>query len=111
MKNTNSIEIELLQEVSQIEYFLVKKPINTAEFWEEWQEKYGKATLTKIALKKIAKTRKLTGEEYARVKAMMGMYDEIVRYLEDLKRTALSLRGVPTNFNVEPDDEDLDFDF
>jgi len=88
MKNPNSLDIHLFEEMTQLEFFLVKKPMNAPEFWAEWQEKYGKATLAKIALKKIARTRKLSHEEYGRLRTMMGVYDEILRYLEQLSSKA-----------------------
>ncbi len=111
MKNTNTLDLHLFEEMTQLEYFLVKKPMNAPEFWAEWQERYGKATLAKIALKKIAKTRKLSHEEYAKLRTMMNVYEDILKYLEQLKNTALSVRGIVNNFNVELDDEDLDLDF
>ena len=111
MKKSNSLDMNLLEEITQLEFFLVKKPLNSLEFWGEWQEKYGKATLAKIALKKIAKTRKLSHEEFAKLRTMMGVYDDVLKYLEQLKSAALSLKGVVGNFNVELDDEDIDLDF
>jgi len=110
MKN-NSLDLNLLEEMTQLEYFLVKKPMNSPEFWTEWQEKYGKATLAKVALKKIARTRKLSHEEYSKLRTMMGVYDDVLKYLEQLKNTALSVRGIVTNMGVEFDDEDIDLDF
>ncbi len=110
MKN-NSLDLNLLEEMTQLEYFLVKKPMNSPEFWTEWQEKYGKATLAKVALKKIARTKKLSHEEYSKLRTMMGVYDDVLKYLEQLKNTALSVRGIVTNMGVEFDDEDIDLDF
>ncbi len=111
MKSSGSLDIHLFEEMTQLEYFLVKKPMNAPEFWAEWQEKYGKATLAKIALKKIARTKKLSHEEYGKLRTMMHVYDDILRYLEQLKNTALNVRGITSNFNVELDDEDIDLDF
>ncbi len=111
MKETNSLEMNLFEEATQLEYFMVKKPLTSPEFWAEWQEKFGKATLAKVALKKIARTRKLSHEDYSKLRTMMSVYDDILKYLEQLKNTALSLKGVITNFNVELDDEDIDLDF
>jgi hypothetical protein len=111
MKNVSSLDMNLLEELTQLEYFLIKKPMNSPEFWGEWQEKYGKATLAKVALKKIAKTKKLSHQEYTKLRTMMGVYDEILKYLEQLKTTALNIKGVVPNFNVELDDEDIDIDF
>jgi len=110
MKN-NSLDLSLLEEMTQLEYFLVKKPMNSPEFWADWQEKYGKASLAKIALKKIARTRKLSQEEYLRLKTMMAVYDDVLMYLEQLKNTALNVRGIVPNMEVEFDDEDIDLDF
>ncbi|WP_457600200.1 hypothetical protein [Hydrogenivirga sp.] len=111
MKNKSSLEMTLLEELTQLEYFMVKKPMSSPEFWTEWQEKYGKATLAKVALKKIARTKKLAQGEYAKLRTMVRVYEDVIRYLEQLKNTALSVRGVVTNFNVELDDEDIDLDF
>ena len=41
----------------------------------------------------------------------MGVYDDVLKYLEQLKNTALSVRGIVTNMGVEFDDEDIDLDF
>ncbi len=111
MKEQNSFDLNLLEETTQLEYFLIRKPMNSPEFWGEWQEKYGKAVLAKVALKKIGRTKRLSNEEYARLRTMMSVYDEIVKYLLQLKDTALHVRGVVTNYpNVELDDEDMDTD-
>lgn len=107
----NSLDLTLLEEMTQLEYFLVKKPMNSPEFWGEWQEKFGKAYLAKIALKKISRSRKLSQDEYAKLRVMSKVYDDILNYLEQLKTTALSLKGAVSNFNVELDDEDIDLDF
>lgn len=111
MKNTDPLDLSLLEEITQLEYFLVKKPINSPDFWTEWQEKYGKATLAKVALKKIAKTKKLSHEEYSKLRTMMSVYEDVLKYLEQLKNTALSIRGIVTGTGVELDDEDIDLDF
>jgi len=112
MKDHNSFDLNLLEETTQLEYFLIRKPMNSPEFWGEWQEKYGKAVLAKVALKKIARTKKLSNDDYSKLRTMMGVYDEIIKYLQQLKDTALSVRGVVPNYpNVELDDEDLESDF
>ncbi len=107
----NNLDLNLLEEMTQLEYFLVKKPMTSPDFWGEWQEKYGKASIARVALKKIARTKKLSHEEYSRLRTLMSMYDEVLKYLEQLKNTALNVRGMPTNFNAELDDEDIDLDF
>lgn len=109
MKNT--LDLNLIEEFSNLEYFIVKSPVSTQEFWKEWQEKYSRAFVSRIAIKRLLKTRKLGYEEIKRYKAMLEVYEEIVFYLENLKRLALNLRGVfEVNESPEFDDEDIDFE-
>ncbi len=107
----STVDLALLEEMTQLEYFLVKKPMSSPEFWAEWQEKFGRATLAKAALRKISRTKQLSREEFSKLRTMMAVYDDILRYLDQLKNTALSLKGIAANFNVELDDEDIDLDF
>ncbi len=110
MKNT--LDLNLMEELSNLEYFIVKAPVNTQEFWKEWQEKYSRAFVSRIAVKKLLRTRKLSYEDIKRYKALLEVYEDIVFYLENIKRLALNLRGIfETNENPEFDDEDMDFDF
>ncbi len=110
MKST--IDINLMEELSNLEYFIVKTPVNSPEFWKEWQEKYSRAYVSKIAVKKLLKTKRLTYEDIKRYRAMLEMYEGLLLYLESLKRLALKLRGViEISDRSELDDEDIDFDF
>ncbi|WPM31362.1 hypothetical protein IAE16_05950 [Hydrogenobacter sp. T-2] len=110
MKNT--LDLNLMEELSNLEYFIVKAPVNTQEFWKEWQEKYSRAFVSRIAIKKLLRTRKLSYEDIKRYKALLEVYEDIVFYLENIKRLALNLRGIfETNGSPEFDDEDIDFDF
>ncbi|MCX8076898.1 MAG: hypothetical protein N3C57_07690 [Aquificaceae bacterium] len=109
MKHT--LDINLMEELSNIEYFIVKSPVNDKDFWREWQEKYSRAFMTRVAIKRLIRTRKLTYEDTKRYKAFLDVYEDIVFYLENLKRLALNLRGVfEVNESPELDDEDIDFD-
>ncbi len=111
--NKSNFEMKLLQEISDLDFFVIRKPIASPEFWTEWQEKYGKAVISKIALKKILKTQKMDREKRAIVRASIQAYDEILMYLERLKTTAFHLRGIYTGNtpNIETDEEDIDLDF
>ncbi len=110
MKNT--LDLNLMEELSNLEYFIVKAPVNTQEFWKEWQEKYSRAFVSRIAVKKLLRTRKLSYEDIKRYKALLEVYEDIVFYLENIKRLALNLRGIfEANESSEFDDEDIDFDF
>lgn len=107
----NALDLNLMEELSNLEFFIVKSPVSSQEFWKEWQEKYSRAFVSRIAVKKILKTRKLSYEEAKRYRAMLEIYEDVVFYLENLKRLALNLRGVlEVSESPEFDDEDIDFD-
>ncbi len=108
----SNFEMRFLQEISDLDFFIIRKPIASPEFWSEWQEKYGKAVISKIALKKLLKFQKLDKEEVLKIKTSIKAYEEIIEYLERLKHTAFHLRGIYTGNtpNIETD-EDIDIDF
>ncbi len=113
MKNSN-FDLGMIEELANLEAFIVKKPINTAEFWAEWQEKFGRAYMSKVALKKLMKIKKMGYEEYRKAKVLIETYEEILKYLEYVKNVALNAKGFyPGNTpNMEfLDDEDIDLDF
>ncbi|ADO44519.1 conserved hypothetical protein [Hydrogenobacter thermophilus TK-6] len=110
MKNT-PLDVHLLEELSHLEYFIVKSPVNSPDFWKEWQEKFSRAYMSRIAVKKILKTKKPPYEEHSKYKAQILLYEDVLYYLETLKNIALNLRGIFTSDqNVELDDEDIDLD-
>ena len=106
MKNP-SVDLQILEELSNLEYFIVKSPVNTPEFWKEWQEKFSRAYMGRIAVKKLIKSKKVSYEELGKYKAQLSVYEDILFYLETLKNIAMSLRGIfMSDPNTELDDED-----
>jgi len=99
-----SFEVELLKEIQELDFFVVKAPVNSKEFWKEWQEKYSKANMTRIAIRHILQ-RRLPKEDYLRAKGLLQKYEEVVEYLENLKNVALS-RGYGGNYYIEFGEED-----
>ncbi|MCS7262506.1 MAG: hypothetical protein N3C13_03525 [Aquificaceae bacterium] len=108
MKNT--VDLNLIEELSNLEYFVVKAAVNGQDFWKEWQEKYSRALISRIALRKLLKTKKLSYEDAKRYRAMLETYQEILSYLEGLKKLALDLKGFSGVMSSGLDDEDVDFD-
>ncbi len=111
MKNTY-IDTQILEELSNLEFFIVKNQVGTSEFWKEWQEKFSRAYMGKVAIKKLLKTKKFSYEDVSRYKTQLRVYDDVLVYLETLKNIAMSLKGI-TSFGSSPefDDEDIDLDF
>ncbi|SHK24832.1 hypothetical protein SAMN05444391_0434 [Thermocrinis minervae] len=106
------LDVNLVEELSNLEYFIVKSPVVSKDFWAEWQEKFSRAYMSRIAVKKILRNKKLTYEEANRYKTLLQMYEDVLTYLEMLKTLSLSLRGVypSPQDRIEFDDEDIDFD-
>ncbi len=106
------LDTGLIEELSNLEYFIVKSPVNTPDFWKEWQEKYSRAFMSKVAVKKLLRTKRLGYEDIKRYRALLDTYQELVEYLENIKRLALSLRGIyEPSEEPDPTDDDIDLDF
>jgi hypothetical protein len=54
----NPLDVQLLEELSNLEYFIVKAPLNSRDFWKEWQDKFSRAYMTRIAIKKLLRRQK-----------------------------------------------------
>jgi len=104
--SVRSLELELLRELSELDYYLVKAPLNSKDFWKEWQEKYSKAHLTRIALKSLIRKKRLGRKDYLKAKELLRKYGEILAYLESLKAVALSSRGYSGGYFVEFEEDD-----
>ncbi len=110
MKDT-PIDMQILEELSNLEYFIVKSSVSSPEFWKEWQEKFSRAYMNKVAIKKLLRTKKLPYEEVSKYKSQMVLYKDVLFYLETLKSIAMSLRGIAGFDNItELDDEDINLD-
>lgn len=111
MKKQN-YHLEILNELSQAEAFKVKAPINSPEFWSEWQDKYSKAFFFKMATKKVLMQKRLTPEAILELKSKLLFYEDILFYLDQLKISALNLKGFfpSSSYPFEFDDEDRDSD-
>ena len=108
----NPLDLQLLEELSNLEYYIVKTPINSKDFWKEWQEKFSRAYMARVATKKLLKSKKMSYEDISKYKSILTAYENILHYLEILKALALHLRGFyPAGQDVEFDDEDIDIDF
>ncbi|WP_333784583.1 hypothetical protein [Thermocrinis sp.] len=108
----SSIDVQLLEELSSLEYYIVKTPINSKDFWKEWQEKFSRVYMAKVAAKKLLKSKKMSYDEISKYKSILAVYEEILYYLEVLKALALQVRGFySAGQDIELDDEDIDIDF
>ncbi|WP_448584149.1 hypothetical protein [Thermocrinis sp.] len=107
-----SLDVQLLEELSNLEYYIVKTPINSKDFWREWQEKFSRVYMAKVAAKKLLKGKKMSYDDISKYKAILAVYEDILYYLEILKTLALQVRGVySAGQDLEFDDEDIDIDF
>jgi ABC-type phosphate/phosphonate transport system ATPase subunit len=74
----------------------------------------GRAHISRIAIKKMMRLKKMNYEEYRKAKALIESYEEIIKYLEYIKNVALNAKGLhptsPHNFeSLDEDEMDLDF--
>ncbi len=99
----------MLRKLEELNYYIVLSPLNSKEFWKEWQEKYSKAYITLIALRDILRSKRLRGKDYEKTKRLIRRYEEIIKYLEGLKNTALSTRGYIGGYYIEFEDDEEDY--
>ena len=105
----NSLDVKLLEELSNLEYYIVKTPINSKDFWREWQEKFSRVYMARIATKKLIRSDKIDYKELTKYRSNLSIYEEVLQYLDTLKRLALQVRGCYSQ-DFEFDDEDIDLD-
>ncbi|MCS7083886.1 MAG: hypothetical protein NZL90_02735 [Aquificaceae bacterium] len=101
---------ELLEELSNLEYFVVKTPVSHQGFWVEWQERYSRAFMSLIATKRALRLKKLSSEELKQYRALVSTYSDVLSYLDGLKRLALSLQGTfgpEENISFNDEQEEL----
>ncbi len=112
MDKKSSLELQWLEEMSKLDSFVIKTPLNKQEFWAEWQEKYSKARMGRIASVRMLRKKGLNSEQIKQIKEKVNFYDNILDYLNEFRGIALNLRGFFfTTDNFEIDDEDIDLDF
>ncbi|AAC06699.1 hypothetical protein [Aquifex aeolicus] len=102
----NNLELELIRELSEIDFYNISAPLNSKEFWKEWQEKFNRANLTRIALRNILRNKRLSPKEYRKVKNSIKKYEDIINYLNALKLTALNARGSFGGYFIEFDEDE-----
>lgn len=101
-----SLELELLGQLEELNYYTISTPITSKDFWKEWQEKYSKANLVLIGLRDILRSKRLRKKDYLRAKSLVRKYEDIVKYLESLKNTALNVRGYFSGYHIELEEDD-----
>lgn len=103
-----SLELELLNQLEELNYYHIHTPINSKDFWKEWQEKYSKANLILIGLRDILRSKHLRKKDYLKARSLVKKYEDIVKYLESLKNAALSTRGYFGGYYIEFEEDDDD---
>ncbi len=112
MTKKPSLELQWLEEMSKLDSFVIKTPVNKQEFWAEWQEKYSKAKMGRIASIRMLRKKGLDAEQIRNLRDTLNFYDNVLDYLNEFRGIALNVRGFFfTTENFETDDEDIDFDF
>lgn len=111
MDKKSSLEFHWLEELSKLDSFVIRTPVNKQEFWSEWQEKYSKAKMGRIASIRMLRKKGLNSEQISKMKDSINFYDNVLEYLNEFKSIALNVRGFFfSNDNSEMDDEDIDLD-
>ncbi|HID79200.1 MAG TPA: hypothetical protein EYH48_03975 [Aquifex aeolicus] len=104
-----NLELKLLEELSKLEQFGLKNPVDAKAFWKEWQSVFTKVKLSQIAIRTLLETKDLDREEVIYLKQKMNLLRDIETYLKELKEVALQVKGY-TLFSPEESEEGNDGD-
>ncbi|RTZ60475.1 MAG: hypothetical protein DSZ31_02000 [Gammaproteobacteria bacterium] len=107
-----NLELKLLEELSKLEQFGLKTPVDAKGFWKEWQSVFTKVKLSQIAIRTLLETEDLDRDEVIYLKQKMNLLRDIETYLKELKEVALQVKGYtffsPEESEGESDGDDLD---
>lgn len=107
-----NLELKLLEEVQKLERYNLKNPVDSKNFWKEWQVVYSEVKLGQIAIRSMLGDRELKRTEVDFLKRRLNLLRDIEIYLKELKEIALQIRGYsifsPEESGEGNDDTDID---
>ena len=102
-----NIELRLLEEINKLQRFALKTPIDSKNFWRDWQIIFTNVRFSQIAVRNLLEDEHLSKEEIEYFKKKLQVLKEIEHYLKELKEIALQVKGYSI-FSTESSEEGND---
>ncbi len=102
-----NIELKLLEELNKLQRFALKTPIDSKNFWRDWQSLYTTVRFSQIAVKSLLEGDNLSQEEVKHLKKKLHLLREVENYLKELREVALQVKGYSI-FSTEGSEEGND---
>jgi len=104
-----NLELKLLEELNKLERFVLKNPVDSKNFWKEWQTVYTNVKLTQIAIRSLINGGNLEKAELKELGRKLKVLKDVEQLLKGLKEVALQVKGYSI-FTPEEENEEGDFD-
>jgi len=102
-----NLELKLLEEINKLQQYAIKTPLDSKNFWKDWQAVFTKVKLGQIAIKTLLTGENLKAEDKKLLNKKLQLFKELETYLRELKSVALSVKGY-TLFSAEESEEGND---
>ena len=104
-----NLELKILEELNKLERFNLKNPVDSKNFWKEWQSVYTNVKLSQIAIRSLVDRGDLDRAELKELTRKLKTFKEVEQFLKELKEVALQVKGYSI-FTPEEENEEGDFD-
>ena len=102
-----NLELKLLDEISRLQQYALKTPIDSKNFWRDWQSVFTDVKFSQIAIKTLIAAESLSKEEVEHLRKKLNLLKEVENYLKELREVALQVKGYSI-FSTEGSEEGND---
>jgi hypothetical protein len=104
-----NLELKLLEVLSKLQQYGISTPIDSKNFWKEWQKVFTQVKLSQVAIRSLLGSENLKTEEVDYLKRKLAELKEVENYLREIKEVALQVKGY-SFFTTEESEDNDDFD-
>ena len=102
-----NIELFLLEEINKLQPYALKTPIDSKNFWKDWQRIFTSVKFAQIAIRSLLEVENLPEPEEVYLNRKLKVLKEVENYLKELKEIALQIKGFSI-FSPEESEEGND---
>lgn len=102
-----NLELKLLDEINRLQQYALKTPIDSKNFWRDWQSVFTDVKFSQIAIKTLLTAESLPKSEVEYLKRKLNLLKEVEGYLKELREVALQVKGYSI-FSTEGSEEGND---
>jgi len=101
-----NLELKILDILSRLQQYGINAPIDSKNFWREWQKTFTHVKLSQIAIRTLLGGKNLDPKEVEFLKKKLSELKEVETYLREIKEVALQVKGYSIFATEESEDND-----